>query len=159
MEDPDAPLISYVFDFCMTVFCFGAPYAYLRQINEFFMTGIGRTDTITERWQIFVDENVADWTNTNLVVRVLHLPQTTFYRAECRIGHCAGQRVCCTFSHSGYRLDHTMLGNNINAAVHREYYRWPFKRLATSAQVSHKPGTHSDRTHPRTRSSVERRFM
>lgn len=63
--------MKIVFDFCMTVLCFGVPYAYLRQINEFFMTGVGRTDTITERWQAFVDENVADWTNTNLVATVL----------------------------------------------------------------------------------------
>ena len=67
--DPPQPIaLGLFFTFCMTVVCFGVPYAYLRHINEFFITGVGRTDTITERWQSFVDENVADWTNTNLVV-------------------------------------------------------------------------------------------
>jgi len=58
-------------DMAMTVFCFGAPYSYQRRIDEFFMTALGRTDTISEKWRSFVDENVRDWTDTNLVATVL----------------------------------------------------------------------------------------
>ncbi|KAI5119536.1 hypothetical protein M0805_002558 [Coniferiporia weirii] len=71
LDEYQSPPFGRVFNFVMTALCFGAPYAYLRHINEFFMNGPGRTDTITERWQSFVDENVADWTNTNLVATVL----------------------------------------------------------------------------------------
>ena len=67
-DEPHSWYFNILLNFCMTVLCLGAPYAYLRHINEFFMSGVGRTDTITERWQAFVDENVVDWTNTNLVV-------------------------------------------------------------------------------------------
>ena len=36
---------------------------------------LGRTDTITEKWHMFVEENVDDWANTNLVVRtILSIP-------------------------------------------------------------------------------------
>ncbi|KAF8507709.1 hypothetical protein JB92DRAFT_2793292, partial [Gautieria morchelliformis] len=57
--------------FCMGILCFGAPYAYLRYIDEIFITGFGRTDTTLERWHRFVQENVKDWNNTNLVATVL----------------------------------------------------------------------------------------
>lgn len=70
-EEPHRFGLNHVLHFIMTVLCLGAPYAYLRHINEFFMPGIGRTDTITERWTMFVENNVADWTNTNLVSTVL----------------------------------------------------------------------------------------
>lgn len=36
-----------------------------------FTTGFGRTDTTTERWHRFVQENVKDWNGTNLVATVL----------------------------------------------------------------------------------------
>ncbi|EJD06145.1 uncharacterized protein FOMMEDRAFT_139393 [Fomitiporia mediterranea MF3/22] len=68
---PHAAPFSLLLSFAMSILCFGAPYSYLRHINEFFISGPGRTDTIMERWQTFVDENVADWTNTNLVATVL----------------------------------------------------------------------------------------
>lgn len=68
--EPSPLPLDLIYKSMMSIVCFGAPYAYLRHINEFFMIGVGRTDTITERWQAFVDENVADWTNTNLVVCV-----------------------------------------------------------------------------------------
>jgi len=71
LDEPEWTILDPIFEFCMAFLCFGTPYAYLRHINEFFMAGVGRTDTITERWQLFVDENVADWTNTNLVATVL----------------------------------------------------------------------------------------
>ena len=71
---PNPPPMGFIYKVLMDVLCFGAPYAYLRHINEFFMIGVGRTDTITERWQAFVDENVADWSNTNLVVSLARLP-------------------------------------------------------------------------------------
>jgi len=58
-------------DACMTFLCFGAPYSYQRRIDEFFITALGRTDTISEKWRTFVDENVGDWTDTNLVATVL----------------------------------------------------------------------------------------
>ncbi|KLO16291.1 hypothetical protein SCHPADRAFT_919983 [Schizopora paradoxa] len=70
-EEPHKFGLNHILHFVMTVLCLGAPYAYLRHINEFFMPGIGRTDTITERWTMFVENNVADWTNTNLVSTVL----------------------------------------------------------------------------------------
>lgn len=71
LTKPHAAPFSLLLSFCMSILCFGAPYSYLRHINEFFVSGPGRTETITERWQAFVDENVADWSNTNLVVRYL----------------------------------------------------------------------------------------
>jgi hypothetical protein len=78
----------------MTFLCFGTPYSYLRQINEFLILGAscsvsdvltivdaksrhGRTDLISERWKQFVDVYVADWTDTNLVVRPLFLESTS----------------------------------------------------------------------------------
>ena len=70
-DEPQPFPINWLIGFAMTFLCLGAPYAYLRHINEFFMSGEGRTDTIMDRWQTFVDENVADWTNTNLVVSVV----------------------------------------------------------------------------------------
>ncbi|KAH8117650.1 hypothetical protein DFH11DRAFT_1037984 [Phellopilus nigrolimitatus] len=70
-DEPHAAPFGLLLSFSMSFLCFGTPYAYLRRINEFFMSGPGRTDTITERWQAFVDENVIDWTNTNLVATVL----------------------------------------------------------------------------------------
>jgi len=70
-DEPHPWYFNILLSFCMTGLCLGAPYAYLRHINEFFMSGVGRTDTITERWQSFVEENVVDWTNTNLVSTVL----------------------------------------------------------------------------------------
>lgn len=69
LRTPHSAPISLILNLCMTILCFGAPYSYLRHINEFRIVGPGRTDTITERWQVFVDDNVTDWTNTNLVVR------------------------------------------------------------------------------------------
>lgn len=71
LRTPHSAPIGLILNFCMAILCFGTPYSYLRHINEFFIDGPGRTDTITERWQTFVDENVTDWTNTNLVVRFL----------------------------------------------------------------------------------------
>ena len=72
-EPPSEPLrwpFGPIIHFIMSFLCFGTPHAYLRHINEkFFASAPGRTDTIIERWQDFVDENVNDWTNTNLVVR------------------------------------------------------------------------------------------
>jgi len=57
--------------FLMTFVCFGAPYSYLRRINEFFTSALGRTETISEKWRQFVDDNISDWTDTNLVATVL----------------------------------------------------------------------------------------
>ena len=70
LDQPHTPPFGLFLSFTMTILCFGTPYSYLRNINDFFITGPGRTDTITERWQAFVDDNVSDWNNTNLVVRI-----------------------------------------------------------------------------------------
>lgn len=67
---PQLP-VRFFWTFCMGILCFGAPYAYLRYIDEMFITGFGRTDTTMERWHRFVLENVKDWNNTNLVATVL----------------------------------------------------------------------------------------
>ena len=67
-SESNSDFVSIVFNFIITFLCFGAPYSSLRRIDEFFTSGPGRTDTIIERWVSFVDDNVADWTNTNLVV-------------------------------------------------------------------------------------------
>lgn len=71
LRTPHPAPFGLLLNFFMSILCFGTPYSYLRHINEFFIDGPGRTDTITERWKAFVDENVTDWTNTNLVVRFL----------------------------------------------------------------------------------------
>ncbi|KAF8582461.1 hypothetical protein K439DRAFT_1351098 [Ramaria rubella] len=71
-KDVPPPLVVRLFwTFSMAILCFGAPFAYLRYIDEMFMTGFGRTDTTTERWHRFVRENVKDWNGTNLVATVL----------------------------------------------------------------------------------------
>lgn len=81
-DEPHSWYFNILLNFCMTFLCLGAPYAYLRHINEFFMSGVGRTDTITERWQAFVDENVVDWTNTNLVVSACIVCVDSFERVR-----------------------------------------------------------------------------
>ena len=67
IKDDSLHPADLILNFIMTFVCFGTPYSYLKHINEFFINGPGRTDTIVERWTMFVEENVNDWTNTNLV--------------------------------------------------------------------------------------------
>ncbi|KZT31903.1 hypothetical protein SISSUDRAFT_637651 [Sistotremastrum suecicum HHB10207 ss-3] len=72
IQDAKSPwAIDLLLDFCMVFLFFGTPFAYLRHVNEFFITALGRTETISEKWRAFVDENVTDWSDTNLVATVL----------------------------------------------------------------------------------------
>lgn len=129
---PFGPIVNFI----MTFVCFGTPYAYLRHINEkFFASAPGRTDTIIERWQNFVDENVSDWTNTNLVVRILR-----HVRIECALtgkpaGNCVGQRVCRAACRPRHRSIHSSARHNLDTLLHCKYYHRVTQCLAAPTQV------------------------